>query len=339
MSRTALLCGLTAALLGVGVVGAQKLAERRSESAVAVQSSASSAKRPAGSLLRVPTQGFYAPSQRTVSRVEALLAQPELSRSRPPESLFARSDALPQDRECVGRGPDRFHEFYFTRAIYSSYGRRGGGFGGRNSGGGSWAVDYPKADCQFITVIRRLAGLDIFDDSNAINLDDSRVRNFPFLYALEVGGMSMTDAEVEGLKNYLAAGGFLVIDDFWGTYEWRNFEQEIARVLPGRPILELPMDHEVFHIFYDLDEVLQVPNVRNGYDYARGCRQCTSEQDGVVPHVRGMFDDKGRLMVLINWNTDMGDAWEWAEDPFYPLEFSTYAFRMGVNMILYSMTH
>jgi hypothetical protein len=255
---------------------------------------------------------------------------------------LSRSEAFPpQDRECEGAPPDRFFEFYFTRAIYADYRRGGrrGGFGGRNFGGGSWATDYPKADCQFITVIKRLAGLDIFYDSNAINLDDSRIRSFPFLYALEVGGMSLSDQEIEGLRSYLAAGGFLAIDDFWGTREWANFEREIMQVLPGRPIIDLPMDHELFSIFYTIDRIIQVPNVGNGRRYAYGCFQCTSENDGYVPYVKGILDDKGRLMVLINWNTDLGDAWEWAEQPDYPLEFSTYAFEMGVNMILYSMTH
>ena len=114
---------------------------------------------------------------------------------------------------------------------------------------------------------------------------------------------------------------------------------QFTQVLPDRPIVDLPLDHELFNIFYTIDRVLQVPNVGNGQRYAMGCVQCTSENDGYIPYVKGIFDDKGRLMVLINFNTDMGDAWEWAEDPYYPLEFSTYAFEMGVNMILYSMTH
>jgi hypothetical protein len=244
----------------------------------------------------------------------------------PPEDL------LSQERQCLGRPPERFYEFYFTRAIYSEGGYRGGY--------GSWAVDYPKADCQFIVVVRRLAGLDIYDDSNAIRLDDPDLRRFPFLYMLEVGrGMRLTEPEVEGLRSYLAAGGFLVIDDFWGTREWANFEREITRVLPDKPIVELPMDHTLFRIFYNIEEILQVPNQGNGRAISLGYSDRTWEQDGYTPHVRGIFDDDGRLMVVINWNTDLGDAWEWAESPYYPLKFSTFAFEMGVNMILYSMTH
>ena len=138
---------------------------------------------------------------------------------------------------------------------------------------------------------------------------------------------------MEGLRDYLHAGGFLFIDDFWGTYEWENFEWEIHKVLPGSEIVELPADHPLFSTFYVIDEILQVPNVGN----AR--RGITSEQDGYVPYVRAIFDDEDRLMVLINWNTDLGDAWEWAEDPFYPLTYSNYAYQMAVNAIIYAMSH
>lgn len=247
-----------------------------------------------------------------------------------------------QEAECMGAPPDRFFEFYFTRAIYNDY-ARGGFFGRRGGGGGSWATDFPKADCQFITVVKRLAGLDMYGDSWAIHLDDSRIRSYPFLYALEVGrngGWSLTDTELQGLQDYLAVGGFLVIDDFWGTQQWYAFEREMRRIVPNREIVELPKNHEVFSIFYTLDEVIQVPNISNGRAVSYGLPGAVTYQaDGYVPHVFGIFDDDGRLMVVINWNTDLGDAWEWAEQPDYPLEFSTYAFQMGVNMILYAMTH
>jgi hypothetical protein len=258
------------------------------------------------------------------------------------ESLSVRTDALsPQERACVGRAPDRFYEFYFTRARYSD-GGGGRGFRGRNRGG-EWDMDYPKADCQFISVVKRLAGLDMFDDSNAIRLDDPDLRRYPFLYALEVGrngGMNLSEEEVAGLRDYLAAGGYLVIDDFWGTEEWRNFESEIQRVLPGRPIVDIPLDHPIFRIFYEITEIKQVPIVGNAEAVALGFPGAvTYERDGYVPHVRGIFDDDGRPMVIINWNTDLGDAWEWAESPYYPLEYSTFAFQLGVNLVLYGMTH
>ncbi|HEX6938553.1 MAG TPA: DUF4159 domain-containing protein, partial [Longimicrobiales bacterium] len=200
-------------------------------------------------------------------------------------------------------------------------------------GGRSWATDYPKADRQFILLIQRLVGFDIAPEENAIRLDDPELRRYPFLYAVEVGRMALTDAEVEGLRSYLLAGGFLVVDDFWGSAEWANFEREIHRVLPEYPILDLPPDHPIYGTFYAIEEVLQVPNIGNAL---RGRR--TWERDGYVPVVRGIHDAEGRLMVLINWNTDLGDAWEWAEHPGYPLRYSSYAYELGTNMILYGMS-
>jgi hypothetical protein len=231
-------------------------------------------------------------------------------------------------------GTPEYHEFFFTRAIYNDY--RGGGprNWNRRRGGGSWRTDYPKADEQFMVMVDHLLNIDLYEYSNAVRLDDPAVRRFPFLYALEVGRMGLSEAEVHGLRDYLAAGGFLVIDDFWGTWEWQNFEQEISRVLPGRPIVELEMDHPIFHTFYEIEEILQVPNITNGQ---RGGP--TYEQDGIVPHVLGIFDDHDRLMVVINWNTDLGDAWEWAENPYYPLKYSRFAAEMGINMIVYAMSH
>ena len=125
----------------------------------------------------------------------------------------------------------------------------------------------------------------------------------------------------------------MVVDDFWGTSAWRNFEQEMARVFPDRPIVDVPLDHPVFHAYYDIAEIVQVPNV---YQASGGT---TYEYDGYVPRVRGIFDPQGRLLVLVNWNTDLGDAWEWADDPGYPLRYSNYAYKLGVNAVIYALSY
>ena len=145
--------------------------------------------------------------------------------------------------------------------------------------------------------------------------------------------MYMTEPEVNGLRDYLLAGGFLMIDDFWGSAEWANFEAEIKRALPEYPIIEIPLDHPLFRTFYVIDEILQVPNI------GRAQGGPTWQRDGITPRVRGIFDEQGRLMVMINWNTDIGDAWEWAESPYYPLRYSTYAIEITVNAIVYAMSH
>ncbi|MEK9507368.1 DUF4159 domain-containing protein [Gaopeijia maritima] len=225
--------------------------------------------------------------------------------------------------------PDRIREFFFTRAAYTSY----GGFGRR--GGGSWRTDFPEADRHFMVVLKRLTNLDGYDDYNAITLTDPALRRYPFLYALEVGRMSLTGPEIQGLRDYLEAGGFLVIDDFWGGQEWQNFEYEMARVLPGREIVDLTLDHPLFSTFYDIEEVRQTPAIGRGVNGV----PTWERPDAQVPLVRGIYDDEGRLMVVINFNTDLGDAWEHAENPFYPLEYSTYAYQVGVNMVVYGMSH
>ena len=234
---------------------------------------------------------------------------------------FDPRQLLDQARGTV-KSPAGSHEFYFTRAIYNS----GWGYG-------RWAIDYPKADRQFMAVVNRLIDVDGSPMENAIRLDDPEIRKYPFLYALEVGDIALSPAEIEGLRNYLLAGGFLVIDDFWGSWQWANFEQQIRLVFPEHPIIDVPLDHPIFNTVYRIDEVLQVPAYGNYW----GGR--TWEQDGYTAHVRGIFDEKGRLMVLINWNTDLGDAWEWAERPEYPLKYSTFAVQLGVNFIVYAMSH
>ena len=223
------------------------------------------------------------------------------------------------------------HEFYFTRGIYSE------DFDDGDEFGGSWAVDYPKADRQFLVALQRLSLVDAYPSENAIKLTDPQLRRWPFLYMLEVGSMQLDGAEVKALRNYLLAGGFLIIDDFWGSWAWDNLVEQMRRVFPDRSIIEVPPEHPVFHVFYEIDEVLQVPNLRNGIEFDSG--GTTHQYDGIHPHVRGIFDDDGQLMVLINWNTDLGDAWEWADHPQYPLQFSTYAIKIGINFVIYAMTY
>jgi len=250
-----------------------------------------------------------------------------LAQEAPPARIAGERRPLSRTAPETGARAELGRDFYFTRAVHScpsGYYRRC-----------AWAVDYPKADRQFMYLIGRLLSiLDAYEWENAVRLDDPDLRRYPFLYTLEVGGMNLNEAEVLGLRSYLEAGGFLVVDDFWGSWEWANFEREIQRVLPGRKIVDLPLDHPIFHQFYDIDELIQVPNVRNG---VRGGP--THEGDGLIPHVRGIFDDDGELMVVINWNTDLGDAWEWAENPYYPIEYSNYAYELAVNYIVYGLTH
>ena len=213
-------------------------------------------------------------------------------------------------------------EFYFTRGVYSSPWR-----------GYSWATDFPKADRQLMAAVNTLVDMSASERENPVRLDDPDLRRFPFLYMLEIEGMSLTPPEVEGLGSYLRAGGFLVVDDFWGPYAFEDLAREMRRVLPEYSIVEIPPDHPIFNTVYKIDEVIQVPAIGRYY------RGRTSECSGCEVFARGIFDDKGHLMVVINGNTDLGDAWEWFERPEYPLQFSSFAVRLGVNFIIYSMSH
>ena len=255
--------------------------------------------------------------QTTLPMPMSAAAQPGASAGPAPATGFHAGAA-----EQSYRSPER-HAFAFTRAAYRGAGWRGGG---------SWSTDYPKADRQFLVVLRRVTNLDAYPLENALRLDDPELRRYPFLYAVEVGRMALSDEEVEGLRSYLDAGGFLVVDDFWGTREWQVFEYNMSRVFPDRPIVDVPMDHPLFRVYYQIDELVQVPSINNVL------RGRTWERDGYEPHVRGIFDERGRLVVAVNWNTDLGDAWEWADIPEYPLEYSTYAYEMGVNLIVYAMS-
>jgi len=230
------------------------------------------------------------------------------------------------DAPAQGSAHPRAHEFYFVRGIYSSP-VDGDDWGPR------WAIDYPEADQHFLVALKRLSAVDAHASENAMPLWSDRIREFPFIYLVEAGAMRLSDDEREALRAYLLGGGFLVADDFWGTWAWESLEAELARVLPEHAIRDVPMDHPVFHAFYDIDELVQVPNV------AQAGTGRTHEYDGYVPRTRGIFDGEGRLMVLINWNTDLGDAWEWADDDAYPLHFSNYAYKLGVNIVIYAMSY
>jgi hypothetical protein len=245
----------------------------------------------------------------------------------PPSDLRAPTTPLAPPQQYYAPAPASNHAFYFTRGIYSSY--RGWG----RRGGGSWSVDWPKSDRQFNIVLRRLTNIDSFLEPHAVALDDPALLRYPYVYILEVGRIALSPGEISNLRDFLLKGGFLFVDDFWGNNQWYPFEDAMRQVLPEYPIEPLPLEHEYFHAFYSVDEVLQVPN-RGNARYG-----VTSECGGCYPEVYGIFDDERRLMVVINWNTDLGDAWEWAEQPDYPVRYSTYAFEVGVNAIIYAMSH
>ena len=181
-----------------------------------------------------------------------------------------------------------------------------------------------------------------------VRLDDPEVFKYPFIYMLEVGRMALSVSEQEGLRDYLLRGGFLLVDDFWGDQAWRNWEYEISQVLPPDefPLVDIPMDHELFHIVFDIKEVPQVPGLGSFWDW-----QSTGltyegwagryDEYGSEAHCKGIFDRDGRLMVVVMHNTDLGDGWEREGENYeYFRNFSApKAYPMGINIVVYAMTH
>jgi Domain of unknown function (DUF4159) len=239
-------------------------------------------------------------------------------------------------------------EWAFARLMYpqvNGYGRGfgrgfGGGFGGYGRSGNwlegytMWTQDYPRADRHFSQAIRRLTRLHVRSVEQPVNLDDGDdVYNWPWLYAVQVGHWNLTDSQAKKLREYLLRGGFFMCDDFWGEDQWAIFNESMHRVFPDRQIVELESADPVFHTIYDLNDRWQVPGARylsTGVTYK--CEGCPA-------HWRGIYDDRGRLMVAMTFNSDLGDSWEWADDPHYDEKFSALGIRIGVNYVVYAMTH
>jgi hypothetical protein len=217
-------------------------------------------------------------------------------------------------------------EFHTARLAYSAYGCAGS----RGWCNPWWAIDYPLAEAHFLPAVTRLTRVEVAPDSRHVTLADDNVFDYPWLFLQQPGQGEWLPqvAELERLREYLQRGGFLVVDDFHGEYEWQTFQEAMRNVFPTRPIVDIPDDDMLMSIVFDLDERTQIPGERHlGYRMAG------------PPHWRGVYDDDGRLMVAINHNIDMGDAWEHADDAHYPAPMTATAYRFGVNYVIYAMTH
>lgn len=225
----------------------------------------------------------------------------------------------PPDAEVPG-------EWVFARLRYRS------GGGGRRRGS-SWGTDSNKAERVFTQGVRRLTRINARSVEEIIDVDSEDMFDWPWLYAVEVGHWSLSDAQAKKLRDYLDRGGFLMVDDFHGSYEWEVFLQGLRKVFPDRDVIDLQDGEPIFHLLYDLDQKVQVP----GQQFIWSGR--TYEQDGVEPRWRAIMDDTGRIQVAICHNMDLGDAWEWADLPQYPEPFASLAYRIGINYVVYAMTH
>jgi len=230
-------------------------------------------------------------------------------------------------------------EFHFLRMEYTDYMRRGfGNVSRRGRASGWWAQDWPDADEHFTKGVQRLTRLDAGDPQH-VSLTDPKLFDYPWIYATQVGYWVLSDEETSRLREYLLRGGFIMVDDFWdlnGQQEWDVFTEAMNRVLPGQPITDIGLDDSVMHVLYDIQEkdLMFIPGSRhldrNGRVY---------QPPGTKSAWRAMYDPKGRMVVSINFDTDIGDAWEFADVPYYPEAMTTLAYRYGINYLMYSITH
>jgi len=211
------------------------------------------------------------------------------------------------------------------------FGGFGGGFG-RGRGRRRWGIDANKGDRVFAQILRRLTRVHARSVEQIVDINSEDMYDYPWMLAISIGDWELNDSEIKHMRDYLDRGGFMVVDDFHGEAEWQNFAQGVARIVPNSTIVELKTDDQIFHTVYDLNELYQVSGrqIERGMPYERG---------GIVPHWRGVVDEKGRIQVAICFNMDIGDSWEWADDPLYPERLSSLGLRMGVNYAMYAMTH
>jgi len=228
--------------------------------------------------------------------------------------------------------------FTFVRIIYHSAGRSRRGFWG----GGRWMTDWPDADLNLAWRLQQMTSLRVDPKGRSIEITDPSLFRYPFIYIVEPGDLGFTDEEAAILRKYLLNGGFLMLDDFWGEDEWDGMAEAMSQVFPDRQFQDIPRTHPIFHCVFDLPNELnlQCPAIQYGVD-SEVTGVTWERSDAQEVHIRGIYDDKGRLCVIACHNTDNGDGWEReGESAYYFREFSEKkAYPLGINIIFYAMTH
>jgi Domain of unknown function (DUF4159) len=258
--------------------------------------------------------------------------------------VLLTSAAAAQFRRGYGREPSRFAEiedfdgtFQFCRVVFRA---------DRRGFGGSWNVDSPRADQNLSIRLSELTKTPVGLDPDGtpkhvyIRLSDPTLFRCPFIMMTEVGSAFLDDKEAANLREYLIKGGFLWADDFWGNYAWEYWESQLRKALPSGqyPIVDLGMDHPLFHTLMTVDHIPQIPSI----NFWGGPGGPTSERgaESAVPHARAINDDHGRIMVMMTHNTDIGDSFEREGDSrAYFLQFSVQGYALGIDTLLYAMTH
>lgn len=232
--------------------------------------------------------------------------------------------------------PPQHGGFSFCRLLYDQVRREPGGQG--------WSTDYPVSDGNFMTRLAQftLVAINRWSEDEpgyvVVRATDPNLFRCPFLFVSDAGTMGLSDEEVDRLREFLAKGGFLWADDFWGERAWHNWEAQLRRILPARDIVEIEPDHPLLSIFYSVERVPQIPSIQ----FWRGSGGATSErgEESARPTLRAVQDENGRILVLMSHNTDIADGWEReGEDPRFLDSFSPDAYAVGVNVALWVLSH
>ena len=195
-----------------------------------------------------------------------------------------------------------------------------------------WGIDANKGDRTFIGILQRLTRIDVQPIEQIIDIESDDIFEYPWIFAISPGDWHLSASQAQRLRKYFDRGGFLMVDDFHNEREWANFMNGIRMIYPSADAVELQDEDQPFNTLFNMRERVRVPgaNVVHGSGVERG---------GTVPHWRGIVDDKGRMFVAICFNMDVGDGWEFADDPNYPERFASEAIRLGTNYVIYAMTH
>ena len=189
--------------------------------------------------------------------------------------------------------------------------------------GPPWSHDWPRAEEHLMKIVSEVTRLDVNPGGHIISFQSDECFKYPIAYLCEVGYMDLSDEEAHRMAEYLLRGGFLIVDDFRGEREWRNFRYQMRRVFPDRSLEELPRNHPIWTCFYDISDLAIEP------PYSRF----------FTPQYFGISDDNDRLMMVVDYNNDISEYWEWSNDPIMPIEESNEAYKYGVNYVMYALTH
>ena len=247
--------------------------------------------------------------------------------AQPPGAVITDIDAAPPTPQLDGL------EWTFVRIRYSSWEEQLRAFRARYWSD-PWAIDGPAAEQNLSRRLGRVTSIRV-KDPVVLTLADERLWEYPWIYFVEPGNLRLKPEEVGVLREFLLRGGTATFDDFHGPVEFGTVQKELRRVFPEREIVKLPLDHPVFSAFYRVTEYPQIPGLGSFFNGV------TWEKGGVEAGLHAILDDDGRAMVLLNFNTDMGDGWEWSNAEDYPgyIQYTAQAYRMMINEVVYALTH